>query len=38
MSDSHKCDKCDKPATVHLTEIVDGMENREALLRKLCRG
>lgn len=24
MSDPKKCDKCDQPATVHLTEIVDG--------------
>ncbi|HNX27688.1 MAG TPA: UvrB/UvrC motif-containing protein [Phycisphaerae bacterium] len=32
MSDDRKCDKCGKPATVHLTEIVDGKK----LEKHLC--
>lgn len=32
MSDDRKCEKCGKPATVHLTEIVDGKK----LEKHLC--
>lgn len=31
---SIKCDKCDKPATIHLTDIVDGQKNEVHLCQE----